>query len=275
VALSMQGKESDDRYGEHALELYELVGDRVGQSRALNNLAVLAWIQGRGSDALEMFGRAEQLAAEAGDTVGAAATRYNIGDVLVRLGRNAEAEELLRSLVPVLQSLGVVDFLAACRRALGMALAMQADRDAGRALLDEARVMFLDLGELAEVVETDAAIAFTLLCDDQPAAARDLVGGAVPRASALDAGYLLSWLLRLQGAALGDLGELEAAEVSLRKALRAADELSVMERGFVLAELARVASAQGDGDRAATLARESMTALGALGFVGSVRYPLD
>ena len=147
VALSMQGKESGDRYGEHALELYELVGDRVGQSRALNNLAVLAWIQGRGSDALEMFGRAEQLAAEAGDTVGAAATRYNIGDVLVRLGRNAEAEELLRSLVPVLQSLGVVDFLAACRRALGMALAMQADRDAGRALLDEARVMFLDLGE--------------------------------------------------------------------------------------------------------------------------------
>ena len=91
----------------------------------------------------------------------------------------------------------------------------------------------------------------------------------------MDAGYLLSWLLRLQGAALGDLGELEAAEVSLRKALRAADELSVMERGFVLAELARVASAQGDGDRAATLARESMTALGALGFVGSVRYPLD
>ncbi len=273
VALSMQGKESDDRYGERALELYELVGDRVGQSRALNNLAVLAWIQGRGTEALGMFRRAEHLAAEAGDTVGAAATRYNIGDVLVRLGRNAEAEELLRALAPVLQSLGVVDFLAACRRALGLALVLQGDADTGRGLLDQARVMFLDLGESAEVLETDAAIALALLSDGQPGAARDLVTVAVPQATALDAGYLLPWLHRLHGAALVDLGELAAAETALREALRAADELSLMERGFVLAELARVASARGDADLAAELGSQSRDALETLGFVGSDRYP--
>ena len=275
VALSMQGKESDDRHGERALELYERVGDRVGQSRALNNLAVLAWIQGRGTEALEMFSRAELLAAEAGDTVGAAATRYNIGDVLVRLGRSVEAEELLRALVPVLQSLGVVDFLAACRRALGLALVLQRDAVAGRALLDEARAMFVGLGESAEVVETDAAIALALLADGQPAAAGDLAAVAATQAAALDAGHLLPWLHRLHGAALADRGELDAADRVLGEALREADELSLMERGFILAELARVADARGATDRADALARESRTAFDTLGFVGSNRYPLD
>jgi class 3 adenylate cyclase/tetratricopeptide (TPR) repeat protein len=273
VALSMQGKESDEPYGERALALYERVGDRVGQSRALNNLAVLAWIQGRGSEALEMFQRAEVLAAEAGDTVGAAATRYNIGDVLVRLGRSSEAEDLLRALVPVLQSLGVQDFLAACRRALGVALVLQGDADSGRTLLDQARVMFVDLGESAEVVETDAAIALALLAEGQPEAARMLAAEASAQAFALDAGYLLPWLLRLHGAALVDLDRADEAETVLAEALRSAQIQSRIEVGFVLAEQARAASARGDDGAALERARASEDAFDVLGFVGSTRYP--
>ena len=247
-ALSMLGRESERAYGEEALALYEQVGDRVGQSRALNNLAVHAWITGRGQESLEMFRRAEVLAEEAGDTGGAAATSYNVGDVLVRLGRSDEAVELLRELLPVLSGLGVEDFTAAARRALGLALVLQGEREEGERMLQEARDALEALGEPAEVVETDAAIAYALLLDHRAEQAAELAGDASDRAVALDAGYLLPWSRRLHGAALADSGRLDEAQHVLVHALEAADTQSRVDRGFVLAELAHLARRLGDDE---------------------------
>ena len=115
--MSMLAMEPDRPYGEEALALYESLGDRVSQSRALNNLAVMAWIQGRGSQALDMFRRAQVVAAEAGDTVGAAETDYNIGDVLLRLGRAGEARDLLAGARTRAPGVGSRGFLASARRA--------------------------------------------------------------------------------------------------------------------------------------------------------------
>ncbi len=272
-AMSMLGIEPDRPYGEEALALYESLGDRVAQSRALNNLAVLAWIQGRGSEALEMFRRAQVVAAEAGDTVGAAETDYNIGDVLLRLGRAAEAETLLRGLVPVLQALGAEGFLASARRALAMALVLEGDVEEGQSQLAQVRGMFVDFGEPAEVAETDGGIAMGLLAGGELQAASDLAADAVSRAIALDAGYLLPWLLRIQGAAQSDLALLEDAESTLLLALEVANSHSRVERGFILAELATLARRMGSADEALQRELESAAAFDELGFVGSRRYP--
>ena len=273
ATLSLLAIPPERPYGEEAVALFAELGDKVGESRALNNLAVLAWIEGRGDEALEMFVRAEALAESVGDTVGAAATRYNIGDVLLRLGRPQEAEDLLRPLVPLLRSLGVEDFHAAAMRALGLALAL-GGRDAdGRAMLAEARVHLDALGEAPEVVETDAAIALALLAAGESAQAAELAAAAAARATELDAGYLLPWLLRLEGAGLADLGQLEEAERILLEALALADAQSRIERGFVLAELARVAAARADAAGAQTYVSASEAAFTELGFVGSRRYP--
>ena len=272
-AMSMLGMEPDRPYGEEALALYEGLGDRVSQSRALNNLAVLAWIQGRGSEALEMFRRAQVVAAEAGDTVGAAETDYNIGDVLLRLGRAAEAEVLLRGLVPVLQALGAEGFLASARRALAMALVLEGDVEEGQSQLSQARGMFVELGEPAEVVETDGGIAMGLLASGDLQAASDLAADAASRAIALDAGYLLPWLLRIQGAAQSDLAKLEEAESTLLLALEVANSHSRVERGFILAELGTLARRMGNLDEALHRELESAAAFDELGFVGSRRYP--
>ena len=272
-AMSMLAMEPDRPYGEEALALYESLGDRVSQSRALNNLAVMAWIQGRGSQALDMFRRAQVVAAEAGDTVGAAETDYNIGDVLLRLGRAGEARDLLRALVPVLQALGAEGFLASARRALAMALVLEGDIDEGQSQLGDARRMFVGLGEPAEVAETDGGIAMGLLASGDLQAATDLAADAVSRAIALDAGYLLPWLLRIQGAAQSDLGMMEDAESTLLLALEVANSHSRVERGFILAELGQLARRVGEADEAAQRECESAEAFDELGFIGSRRYP--
>ncbi|HET8971376.1 MAG TPA: adenylate/guanylate cyclase domain-containing protein, partial [Candidatus Nanopelagicales bacterium] len=99
VAHSMLGRGGEQAYGEQALALYERLDDRIGQSRTLNNLAVHAWLQGRGATALQMFERSAELAEQAGDSVGVAETRFNIADTMVRLGRAAQAAALLRALL--------------------------------------------------------------------------------------------------------------------------------------------------------------------------------
>jgi tetratricopeptide (TPR) repeat protein len=271
-AYSLLGREPDQPYGEQALALYEKVGDRVGMSRALNNLGFLAWQEGRGAESLEMFQRAAVLADEAGDTGGAASTRYNVGDVLLRLGRVEEAEDLLEDLLPVLHAMEVEDFHAAARRALGLALVLGEDRFTGRVMLEEARETLESLGEPAEVVETDAARVTAMLLDGDVDDAVALADDAIGRAEALDAGYLVPWLRRLRGAALSDAGRLDEARQELELALHLAEESSRVERGFVLAELARTARRAGrDGD-AERHAAAAERAFAELGFVGGPRY---
>ena len=133
--------------------------------------------------------------------------------------------------------------------------------------------MFVGLGEPAEVAETDGGIAMGLLASGDLQAATDLAADAVSRAIALDAGYLLPWLLRIQGAAQSDLGMMEDAESTLLLALEVANSHSRVERGFILAELGQLARRVGEADEAAQRERESAEAFDELGFIGSRRYP--
>jgi class 3 adenylate cyclase/tetratricopeptide (TPR) repeat protein len=270
---SMLGVEQEQPYGELALALYEELGDQAAQSTALNNLAVLAWLEGRGRDALPMFERAEAAAVEAGDTLGAASSRFNVGDVLLRQGRLAEARAILADLLPVFRSLGAEDFHATTLRALGLVQVHHGELASGQGMLVRAREALELLGLSAEVTETDAALAEALLTAGSPAAAATVAEAAVQRAESLGAGYLLPTLHRLRGAALLDSGRVDAAEECLDRALRACESQGQIERGFILAELARVATAREDGNRALELAGSSELALAALGFVGSPRYP--
>ena len=268
-SFSMLGVVPEQPYGELALAMYTELDDRAAVSTALNNLAIEAWLAGRGRDALEMFARAETAAAEAGDTLGAASSRYNVGDVLLRQGRLNEAETILRDVLLVLRSLGANDFSAAALRGLGLVQAHAGDAQGAGARLAEARSVLESMGQTAEVVETDAAIAESLLIERSSEEAAAVSAEAIRRAESLHAGYLLPTLHRLHGAALADSGELEAARVALTAALHACETHGRAERGFILAELARLL----DRSSAAQTAAESEQALDLLGFVGSARYP--
>ena len=274
-STAMLGSEPDRPYGQLALGLYEEMGDRAAQSQVMNNLAVVAGLAGQGPEALSMFRGAETAASEAGDTPGAAATRVNIGDMLFRQGRRAEAEPLLRDLLPVLTGLGLDDFHAAATRTLGLVLTQSGRFDEGMTLLRDARAELTASGQPGEVVETDSAIAQALLDSGDVAGAADLARDAAARAGSLGAGFLLPTLHRVRGAGLAGLGCLDEADAALSEALRCCESQGQLERGFILDEQARVARSRGDDRAAARLGAESDQALAALGFVGSPRYPRD
>jgi class 3 adenylate cyclase/tetratricopeptide (TPR) repeat protein len=264
----------DTEYAKRGLVLYERIGDRAGQSLALNNLGMLAWMDGRGLEALETFRRAEQVATEAGDMANAAGYRNNVGDVLVRLGRLREAQRLLSELLPVLRSYSLDDAAACATRALGTAIALAGSADEGMELLARARDRLEELAEPVEVVETDAALGLVLLSRGDPEAAVTVARTAAQRAEALDAVHLLPSLLRLEGAALSDLGEFADARSVLDRALKLSDRHSRVERGFVLAELSRVEARDGSSAAAEDFAVQADAAFAELGFAGSDRYPI-
>ena len=267
-ASTMAGFDQPEPYGRLALELFEALGDREAQSRGLNNLAVLAWLEGRGSEALEMFQRARDVAAEAGDTLGAAASSHNVGDVLLRQGRLAEARGVLGPLLAVFKSLGSEEYVASTLRWLGLTAVRDGRVEEGRHDVEQAHAMFLRLGLAAEAAETDAVLAEVHLACNEPSAAVVLATDATRRATSLDAGYLLPTLWRVRGAALLDLGERDAAVAALAEAERACATHGAAELGFVLAERAR-AVAPVDPAAAAALAARSARALAELGYVGA------
>jgi predicted ATPase len=272
-AQAMLGDTSHSASAREAVSLYEQLGDRAGQSRALNNLAMLAWLDGRGVEALEMFRQAQRLATDAGDAVKAAAAEYNVGDVLLRIGRVDEARRLFAELVPVLRSVGLEDYAATATRALGTAMALTGRPDEGTDLLRRARGRLVELGEPAEVLETDGALAWTALDAGDAEQAATLAHQAVQRAESLGVVDLLPWLLRLRGAALADLGERAAAFDTLLRALELAKTNSRVELGFVRAELSRVCGQLGSPEQKVEYARAAEADFVQLGFVGSRRYP--
>ncbi len=272
-AYAMLGAEPDRPYGDLALRLYQELEDRAAESTALNNLAVQAYIDGRGPEALELLDRAEASATQAGDTLGAASSRYNIGDVLLHQARFAEARDLLAKLVPVLRSLGAEDFAAVSQGCLGVTLVATGDGEHGMQLLEQARGRLVDLGQAAEVVSTDALVVEALLALGRAPEAEALAAKAWSEAASLDAGYLQPTLQRLEGSALVDQDRFEEAGVVLDAALVSCATQGQIERGFILAELARVATHRGEAAEAERLAAESRQALDRLGHVGSQRYP--
>jgi tetratricopeptide (TPR) repeat protein len=264
-ASSMAGYAQDRPYGLLAMELFEELGDREGQSRAMNNLGVLAWFEGRGAEALDLFERSAQAATAAGDMLGAAATEHNVGDVLLRQGRLEEAERVLTALVTVFRGLGSEDYRASTVRWLGLAAVRAGRLGEGRALIDEARDSFQRLGLASEVVETDSVVVELLLASDDAAGACDLAEAAIQQAQSLDAGYLLPVLYRLKGAALLALGEESAAVEELNEGLRQCEVQGAAEAGFLLAELARAVEST-DPALGAELRRKSQEALIELGY---------
>ncbi len=266
-ASSMAGLDQPEPYGLLALRLFEELDDREAQSRALNNLAVLAWFEGRGPEALAMFERARDTAAEAGDTLGAAASAHNVGDVLLRQGRLAEAEAVLSRLLPTFKGLGSEDYWASTLRWLGLAAVRAGRVEEGREQIERARAVFVGLGLAAEVAETDAAVVEALLASAEPAAAVELAADATARASALGADYLLPSLHRLHGAALLEAGQPAEAIDALNAAMRACGTEGASEVGFILADLAR-ANAETDPAASLAYAEQSAQALAALGHLG-------
>ncbi len=84
--------------GNRALAIFEELGDLVGQSNVLNNLGTAAFYQGRWLEALDLYQRAAEVCARAGDTLRRGQPLNNMAEIFIDQGKVAEAEEVLSGL---------------------------------------------------------------------------------------------------------------------------------------------------------------------------------
>jgi class 3 adenylate cyclase/tetratricopeptide (TPR) repeat protein len=254
-------------YGELALQLFEQLGDQYRQARSLNHLGFAAAVEGRGADAEDMYRRSREAYIRAGDTMGAAVTDYNTGDLLISQGRLVDAQAVLTKVLPVFQSLGSGEWTASTRRELGRVAVRTGRVEDGRSMLEQARADLAALGLQLDVAEADAALVEVTLARGEWAQALTEADRALAAATALDSVAVIRRLHRHRATALVALGRLDEASTALSRALQACQEMGQADLGPVLVELAAVLRAQADpaADEVELEGREHLRRLGYVG----------
>ena len=137
-----------------ALPIYEEVGDLLGQARALNNLGVYAYYEGRWENALEYYARACDVSQRAGDIVHAATATNNEAEILSDQGLLDESRELFEDALRVWRAAGYRVGIALATSNLGRVAARAGRFEEANELLNEALVLFGEIGAESLVLET-------------------------------------------------------------------------------------------------------------------------
>jgi CHAT domain-containing protein/Tfp pilus assembly protein PilF len=172
--------------------MWQAAGDPRGEARARNELGLLAWQQGLGSEAIAAYRQALALREQAGDSYGQAQTLSNLGLVHHSGGDLRRAQDFYRNALALADGLGDPSFAAILLNNLGGAA--------------------LDLGEPAEALEFFArALAIHRQAGDTEAEVRALTNtGAANRALGRFEPALESYLTALELARRSPRGRGEA-----------------------------------------------------------------
>ena len=235
-------------YSPRALAIYEELGDLVQQSAVLNNMGANAYFEGRWKDALELYERGRNIAMKTGDEVNAAFGTGNIGEILSDQGHLEEAERYFRDALRVYRAADYLSGVAYAMNHLGRLASRQGRHEEALSLFAEADDTFRHIGEVGEVVETEARVAECLLFRGDGAAALAKAEEALGSAEALGREAPQGPLLhRIRGFALMQLGRLEDAATALHESLDAAERRRAdYEVAFTLSALGRLARRRGE-----------------------------
>jgi class 3 adenylate cyclase/tetratricopeptide (TPR) repeat protein len=237
VAHLRAGREPDAPYGDMALALYEEIDDLSGQGHCANNLAIAAHRGGRWADAEQLFAHAADIFARLGDIANESNAVYNRSDLLVRQGRFADAEPLLREVLRTAQAVQDGELIALALREQARACAGLGRHEEARALFEDAGKRFDELGLGHELVTHDAAIAEAHLRAGEPADAIPVLDRALARVGEADAADTLPTLHRLRATALLALDRVADAATAVDRGI-AADTAG--DGGYERAMLLRV-----------------------------------
>ncbi len=171
LASNLLAERQNEDYGARALEIFEELGDHVGQANVLNNRAIAAYYAGRWNDALELYERSRVQRELAGDVVGAATAQNNVGEILSDQGRLEEAVSLFKSARQDFERYRYALGVAVATSNLGRAEGRAGRPGPGLALLDVARRQLTDMGAAAFVLETEARRAECLVLEGRGAEA--------------------------------------------------------------------------------------------------------
>jgi class 3 adenylate cyclase/tetratricopeptide (TPR) repeat protein len=202
---------------EECIAIYEELGDVRGQARANNWFGACAYYAGRWDDAVTYYQRAERAYWRSGREFDAAANAANRAEVLIAQGYLDGVDEILTDAMRMWRATDSTSALSFGLLLSGQAALARGDIDHALTRLAEARAIRTELGEVNEVVTTDAVIAEChLRLGDYPTALRG-ADDALARAGQGAPGAPL--LLRVRGEALVGLGDVAAGYAALRSSL--------------------------------------------------------
>ena len=150
------GRYEEAIYSPRALAIYEELGNLQRQGLILNNMGVFAHFQGRWDEALDLYKRAEQAWAEAGDRWNGSMATANVGEVLSDQGRLEEGEPFLRDALRVARASESGTRVSMVGVRLGRLLARTGRFEEAHPLLGDARDEYRDAASLAELCNAEA-----------------------------------------------------------------------------------------------------------------------
>jgi class 3 adenylate cyclase/tetratricopeptide (TPR) repeat protein len=235
------------RYRDLALPIYEELGDVLRQGYVLNNLAMDAYYEGQWDDAIRLHERCREALQRAGAWVEAADVETNIAEILSDQGHHEEAERLLRAGLVAHHAAGYPMGIAFALQNLGRALARMGRTAEAREVLEDALERWKAIGDEVNIVETEARLIQAMLYDHEPttvAFAEDVLTRSerVELPPSLEA-----LLARLHGYALAQAGDGAGAVAEVERSIARARAAGVTyELALGLDALARVAPERPD-----------------------------
>jgi len=268
-AYATMGRFEEAVYSQRALAIYEELGNLERQGSILNNLGVIAHRQGRWSEAIDLYERAQQVWERSGDRWSASFAVVNRAEVLLDQGRLGEAEPLMKESLRIARASGSGSWIAMVAHFYGTLLARLGRFEEARHLLGEAHEEFERAGERSDVLVTEARTAEALVLQGAAQEALDLARSTLERAGSYEGIFVLvPTLQRVSGLALMQLGRPAEARAALTESMGGA-RLDGADYEVALALDALVALGRLDGRSPEAVERDAI--FGRLGVVATSR----
>jgi class 3 adenylate cyclase/tetratricopeptide (TPR) repeat protein len=241
-----RGRFDSEPWAERSLVIWEELGELPWQAKALNQLGIRAYFEGRWGDALAYYRRAAETFGRVGDQWNAAIAACNLGEILSDQGRYAESDEVAQPAVRVLQASGALSETAFALSVLGRTAARAGRLAQARELLDAAKAGYLRAGERGEALSTEVRIAECLALAGQTPAAQAAADDAAIQLAARGMAAEDAALDRLRGYLLAQQGQQAAAAEAFEASLTSARQRAALyDQALSLDALIRLASQAG------------------------------
>ena len=270
-----QGRVQDAVYSPTSLAIYEELEDLAMQGFVLNNMGTDAYFRGRWDEAIQLYERGRAIQLRLGDADGAALGTNNIGEIRSDQGRLSEAEQLFGEVLRLSRAEGHQSLMAFALSNLGRVASRLGRYDDSSELLEQARALFHQIDERAQVLETKARIAeLDVLRGDWEQALSSSAETLNAVEAAAGDGTQTPMLHRIRGYALMQAGRLGEAGDALDESLRVGRLREArFEIALTLEALARLAELRGTSPDP-ELRAESRSILGRLGVESLPEVPL-
>jgi class 3 adenylate cyclase/tetratricopeptide (TPR) repeat protein len=268
-----RGHFGGEPWAERALAIWEELGELSWQAKALNQLGIRAYFEGRWNDALASYRRGAATFEKVGDQWNAAIAACNVGEILSDQGRYGEADEVVRPALRLLQASGALSETAFALSVLGRTAARCGRYEEAGELLDAARQGYAKAGEPGEVLAIEIRIAESLAQQGRTADALARTAAAEQAAPQVAAAQQPA-VNRIRGYALAQRGEADQARAVFEASVRTARERAARyEEALSLDALIRFdGHLDRPADASATTARDAL--FGQLGLVTVPEFPL-